>query len=165
MARTAKTPIQYWLMKSEPDVFSIDDLAKVKSEPWDGVRNYQARNNMRAMNLGDLVLFYHSNAKPPGVVGVARVCKEAYPDPTAWDENSNYFDPKSTPDAPRWDMVEVEFVEKLPQPISLDAIKNDPAFEDMVLVKRSRLSVQSVERKHFSRLVKLGKGQTKLPRA
>lgn len=154
---------QFWLMKSEPDVFSIDDLAERRREPWDGVRNYQARNNMRAMEIGDLVLFYHSNAKPPGVVGIARVCKRAYPDPSAWDPRSKYHDPESSPAAPRWDMVDVEFVEKVPRPVSLDELKADPALHDMTVTKRSRLSVQPVTRPQFAHVLALCKARTRLP--
>jgi predicted RNA-binding protein with PUA-like domain len=102
----------YWLMKSEPDTYSIDDLARDGRTHWDGVRNFKARNNMRAMKVGDEVLFYHSNASPPGVVGVARVCREAYPDPAQFDRKSKYHDEKSTREKPRWDMVDVEFVAK-----------------------------------------------------
>jgi predicted RNA-binding protein with PUA-like domain len=151
-----------WLMKSEPDVFSIDDLKAQKTSPWDGVRNYQARNNMREMKVGDLVLFYHSNAKPPGVVGIARVCAEAYPDHTAWDPASKYFDPKSTPDAPRWEMVDVEYVETFPRMIPLEELKADPDLEGMVVTRRSRLSVTPVDHAHFRHIVRLGGAKTKL---
>jgi predicted RNA-binding protein with PUA-like domain len=163
MASSAKP--SYWLMKSEPDAYSIDDLARAKRGSWDGVRNYQARNNMRAMREGDLVLFYHSQVKPPAVVGVARVCREAYPDPTAFDPNCKYFDPKSSPDNPRWDMVDVEFVEKLPEPVTLEQLKEDPAFEGMLVTTRGRLSVQPVDRTHFEQVLERGGGKTKVPRA
>ena len=116
-------------MKSEPDVYSIDDLEKEGSTCWEGVRNYKARNNMREMKVGDEVLYYHSNAKPPGVVGIARVCKEAYPDHFAWDPKSKYFDAKSDSENPRWSMVDVEFVSKVAnveEPYSLHEIKADP---------------------------------------
>jgi len=152
----------YWLMKSEPDAYSIDDLERDGTQPWDGIRNYQARNNMRAMNVGDLVLFYHSNAKPPGVVGVAKVCKTVYPDHTAWDPDSKYFDPKSPEDAPRWEMVDVEFVEKAPRMASLDDLKADPALEGMVVTQRSRLSVQPVGKEHFQHVLKLIGAKTKV---
>lgn len=155
---------QTWLIKSEPDVFSIDDLAREGRAPWDGVRNYQARNNMRAMKVGDLVLFYHSSTKVPAVVGVARVCREAYPDHTAWDPNSPYHDPKSTPDRPRWDMVDVEFVEKLPREVTLAEMREDPKLEGMVLLQRSRLSVQPVSRAHFEHILRRGKARTRLGR-
>lgn len=153
---------QFWLMKSEPDAYSIDDLERDGTEHWDGIRNYQARNNMRAMNVGDLVLFYHSNAKPPGVVGVAKVCKTIYPDHTAWDESSKYFDPKSPADNPRWEMVDVEFVEKTPRMVSLEDLKADPALEGMVVTQRSRLSVQPVGKEHFKHVLKLAGAKTKV---
>ena len=111
---------KYWLMKSEPNVYSIDQLRKEGTSCWEGVRNYQARNFMRDdMKEGDLVFFYHSNAKPTGIVGLAQVVKEAYPDHFAWDKNSKYFDEKSSPDNPRWFMVDVGFVEKWKEPITL----------------------------------------------
>ena len=149
---------QYWLMKSEPDVYSIEDLERDGSTCWEGVRNYKARNNMRAMEVGDEVLYYHSNAKPPGVAGVARVCKEAYPDHFAFDEKSKYHDPKSDPDDPRWFMVDIEFVAKVDDPeapLSLHEIKSDPALADMELVRYGRLSVQSVKKAEFERVKKL----------
>ena len=146
----------YWLMKSEPDAFGIDDLARKKREGWDGVRNYQARNNMRAMAVGDRVLFYHSNAAPPGVAGVAQVSRTAYPDPTQFDPDSKYFDPKATMANPRWEMVEVEFVEKLPRFVPLDVLKQDPELAGMVVTQKgSRLSVQPVAKAHFARVLKL----------
>jgi len=143
---------QYWLMKSEPYVYSIEDLEKDGSTCWEGVRNYKARNNMRSMKTGDEVLYYHSNAKPPGVVGIARVCKEAYPDYYAFDENSDYFDSKSSPDNPRWWMVDVEFVSKIKnvdEPLGLSEIKSDPKLADMELIRYGRLSVQSVKKSEF----------------
>ena len=147
-------------MKSEPDAYSIDDLERDGSEPWDGIRNYQARNNMRAMNVGDLVLFYHSNAKPPGVVGVAKVCKTAYPDHTAWDPKSKYFDAKSPQDNPRWDMVDVAFVEKTPRLVSLDDLKAAVELEGMVVTQRSRLSVQPVGKEHFKHVLRMAGAKT-----
>jgi len=141
---------QYWLVKSEPSVYSIDDLEREDKTYWDGIRNYQARNLMRdGMKQGDLVLFYHSNADPTGVVGVAAVEKEAYPDFTAWDPSSSYFDKKSTPDQPRWLMVDIAFREKFSRIVSLEEIKQEPALQDMVLVKNSRLSVQPVKPEEF----------------
>lgn len=146
---------QYWLMKSEPDVYSIDDLERDGSTCWEGVRNYQARNNMQAMAVDDEVLFYHSNAKPPGVVGIARVCKEAYPDHFAFEKKSKYFDAKSDSDSPRWFMVDVEFVSKSEEPLGLPAIKDDAALADMDLVRYGRLSVQSVKKREFDHVKKL----------
>ncbi len=138
-------------MKSEPDVFSIDDLARDGTTSWEGVRNYQARNFMRDdMKKGDLVLFYHSNATPPGVAGIARVAREAYPDPSAWDPRSDYHDPKSTPENPTWLMVDVEFVERFADVVSLDELKAAPELEGMLVIRRGqRLSVQPVEAEHF----------------
>lgn len=145
-------------MKSEPDAYSIDDLATDRTTHWDGVRNYQARNLMRdEMKVGDKVLFYHSAIRPPGVVGLAEVVKEAYPDHTAWDPDSKYFDPKSTPDDPRWFMVDVAFVDKFDRMVTLDEIRQHEELSDMVLVKRSRLSVQPVTPEEYEIIVALGK--------
>ncbi|NLQ16049.1 EVE domain-containing protein [Marinomonas sp. M1K-6] len=135
----------YWLMKSEPDAFSIDDLKRLNESPWDGVRNYQARNFMKTMNEGDLVFFYHSSCAPAGIVGVAKVCREAYPDHTSWDKNSAYYDAKSTPENPRWFMVDVAFVEKWSSILTLAELKQSPALDDMLLTKKgSRLSVMPI---------------------
>ncbi len=150
-------PKRYWLMKSEPDVFSIDDLARDGRGSWDGVRNYQARNFMCAMKVGDEVLFYHSSTEPPGVAGVAKVSREAHPDPTAWDRRSGYFDPRSTKEKPVWMMVEVEFVEKFPRFVTLEELKNRPDLGGMRVVKRGvRLSVQPVEERHARAIFKMG---------
>ena len=148
----------YWLMKSEPDVYSIDDLERDGSTCWEGVRNYKARNNMRAMKVGDEVIFYHSNAKPPAAVGTARVCKAAYPDKYQFDKKSKYYDPKSDPDSPRWDLVDVEFVGKFKHPVSLADIKQEPRLKDMELVRYGRLSVQSVAKAEFDYVKKMGRG-------
>jgi len=150
-------------MKSEPDTYSIDHLKRDGSEPWDGVRNYQARNFMREMVVGDLALFYHSNAKPPGVAGICRISKEAYPDPTQFDEKSSYYDPKSKKEDPRWSLVEVSFVEKFDQEIPLQTLKETAQLEGMrVTQKGSRLSVQPVEKKHFKHVLKMAKAKTKV---
>ena len=146
---------QYWLMKSEPDVYSIDDLERDGSTHWEGVRNFKARNNMKAMAVGDEVLFYHSNAKPPGVAGIARVCREAYPDKFQFDKKSKYFDEKSDPDNPRWYLVNVEFVAKAKDVVGLPEIKADPALADMELIRYGRLSVQSVKKAEFDRVKRL----------
>jgi predicted RNA-binding protein with PUA-like domain len=152
----------YWLIKSEPEVFSIEALRKAGKTHWEGVRSYQARNHLRAMKLGDLVLYYHSNADPPGVAGVARVCREAYPDDAQFDPKSDYHDPESPPDDPRWSMVDVEFVEALPAFVSLDRLKEDESLDGMLVRKRGmRLSVQPVEAAHFKRVLKLGKSKLK----
>lgn len=142
----------YWLMKSEPGDYSIDDLERDGATMWDGVRNYKARNNMREMKKGDLVLYYHSRQKPPAVVGVAEVVRESYPDPTQFDPDSRYHDEKSSEDDPRWWLVDVRFVEKLPEPVSLHDIKKEPSLSDMVLVNNSRLSVQPVEEEEFEKV-------------
>jgi predicted RNA-binding protein with PUA-like domain len=156
----APAKLQYWLMKTEPEVYSIDHLARTRTGSWDGVRNFQARNHMRAMRNGDLVLFYHSSTEPPGVAGIARVCREAYPDHTQFDPKHDHYDPKSKRDTPRWDMVDLEFVEKLPELVSLAQLKADPKLEGMLVVKRGmRLSVQPVERPHFAHVLKLGRAK------
>ena len=144
---------QCWLVKSEPYVYSIEDLERDGSTMWDGVRNYEARNIMRdRMKVGDPVLFYHSAVQPPGVAGVARVSSEPYPDPTALDPDSDYHDPKSDPDEPRWYLVDVEFVEKFPRLVTLAEIRERPELAEMTLLKRSRLSVQPVRQEEFDRV-------------
>lgn len=149
---------RYWLMKTEPDVYSIDDLARDGREHWEGIRNYQARNFMRdEMRVGDAVLIYHSNAKPPGVAGLATICREAYPDHFAWDAASQYFDPKASPEDPRWCMVDVTFVEKFSQLVSLETLKADPTLEGMLVTRRGqRLSIQPVDQVHYRHVVTLG---------
>jgi len=150
----------HWLMKSEENVYSIDDLHRDGTTYWDGIRNYEARNIMRdRMKVGDLVLYYHSNASPSGVVGVARVVREAYPDPTQFDPKSPYHDEKATKDEPRWWLVDVEFVEKFPRVVPLSEIKEHPDLQDMVLVKRARLSVQPVEKREFEIVRRLGQAK------
>lgn len=153
--------MNYWLFKSEPKYYSIDDLEQDSSTEWDGVRNYQARNFMRdQMKVGDLGLFYHSNAKPPGVVGICRVCREAHADHTAWDPEEDHYDPKASEENPIWQMVDVEFVEKFPQIISLDALKKPEELEGlMVTQKGSRLSIQPVSGDHFKFIRRLGNGR------
>ena len=148
---------QYWLVKSEPDVYGIDDLEQDGKTYWDGVRNYQARNLMRDdMQKGDMVLYYHSRIKPMGVVGVARVCRESYPDFTQFDEDSKYYDPKASEETPRWFMVDIEFVGKFDDVVTLAELKADPALEGMrVTMKGQRLSVQPVEKRHFDRVCKM----------
>jgi predicted RNA-binding protein with PUA-like domain len=156
------TTRSHWLIKSEPDVFSIEALKRDGQTRWEGVRNYQARNHLRGMKLGDLALFYHSNAKPPGVAGVARICREAYTDDAQFEPDSPYHDPDSPRDNPRWSMVDVEFVEQFPALVSLDTLKEDESLEGMLVIKRGmRLSVQPVEPAHFKRVLKLGKSKLK----
>ena len=138
--------MKHWLMKSEPDAFSIDDLARARNEPWTGVRNYQARNFMRQMHVGDQVFFYHSSTAVPGIAGLARVTSEPYPDPTQFQKKSHYFDPKSTHEEPRWSMVDVEFERKFTHVLSLHELKaNAELLDGFALLQRgSRLSVMPV---------------------
>lgn len=150
--------MNYWLMKSEPDAFSIDDLQKVKKEPWSGVRNYQARNFMwKEMKLGDDILFYHSNAKIPGIAGLAKVASAAYPDPTQFDPESDYWDPKATPEKPRWFLVDVSFERKFKRVLSLETLKaNADILGDFVLLNRgTRLSVLPVTKAQWQTILKL----------
>lgn len=137
----------YWLFKTEPEEYSIDDLAWAgpNGAPWDGIRNYQARNLLRdVVRVGDGVLVYHSSCRPAGVAGIARICRAAYPDPDQFDPDSRYYDPKSTVGDPRWFRVDLVFVRKLPVLVTLADIKNNPALADMVLLRQPRLSVQPV---------------------
>jgi len=154
---------RYWLMKSEPDAFSIDDLQRVGTEPWNGVRNYQARNFMRdGMKVGDGILFYHSNTKVPGIVGTATVASAAYPDETQFDPKTPYFDPKATREQPRWYLVDVAFERKLAQVIPLDEIKQytDELGEGFALTARgNRLSVFPVTGAQWKLLLALEKKQ------
>jgi len=149
--------MNYWLMKSEPDELSIDKLAKVKVEPWTGVRNPMARNHMRAMAIGDCVLFYHSSVVPPGVAGLARVHATSKVDPSQFDTKSPYFDDKATPEKPRWDCVDVEYVETFDNFVTLDRIREQKACAEMVLLRAPRLSVQPVDKRAFNRIVALGR--------
>jgi predicted RNA-binding protein with PUA-like domain len=143
--------MNYWLMKSEPDVYPYEQLVADGKTHWDGVRNYQARNMMRdAMKTDDLVLFYHSNTKPPHVAGVAKVVNEGYPDFTSWDADGHYFDPKSTPDNPRWFMVDLAPVHGFETIVSLPDMKANPRLEGMPLLRKGqRLSVQPVDEGYF----------------
>lgn len=151
--------MKYWLMKSEPDVFGIDHLAKLpqKTDHWDGIRNYQVRNMMRdEMKKGDEAFFYHSNCKEPGIVGVMKVVKEAYPDFTAFDPNQKYYDPKSDPDNPRWFMVDMKLFRKFKRVITLHELKNcKPLVEMLILRRGNRLSVTPVSKKHWDYILKL----------
>ena len=144
-------------MKSEEDVYSIRDLERDGTTHWEGVRNYEARNLMRdQMKVGDGILFYHSNAKPPGVAGLAQVARTGYPDHFAFDKKNRYFDPKSDPANPRWFMVDVSFVEAFSEVVSLEEIKAAPNLGEMALVKRARLSVQPVKREEYQSILKMG---------
>lgn len=146
--------MQYWLMKSEPAVYSINKLKEQNVGMWDGVRNYQARNFMRTMQVGDKVLFYHSSATIIGIVGLAEVARIAYPDPTQFNSKHAYYDPKSKKDNPRWLAVDVQFKKKFIEPLTLAMLKNDPFFEDMLVTQKGmRLSVQPVQKKHYEKIV------------
>lgn len=150
--------IHYWLMKSEPNTYGIDHLKKDKVEPWDGVRNYQARNFMKAMKKGDMVLFYHSVTAPVGVAGIAKVAKEHYPDPTQFDKKSKYFYARATKEKPVWEHVDVRFVKKFKEVIELSALREVNGLGKMELLRKgSRLSVQPVTKKEFDIIVALGK--------
>jgi predicted RNA-binding protein with PUA-like domain len=146
-----------WLMKSEPDVYSIDDLKRDRREPWDSIRNYQARNMMRDdMRIGDKIFFYHSNCKEIGITGIMKVASEPYPDFTQFDPKSNYFDPKSSADNPRWQLVDVAFVKKFKRTITLTELKAQPGLEDMVLVRKgNRLSIMPVSDEHWELILGL----------
>jgi predicted RNA-binding protein with PUA-like domain len=146
-----------WLIKSEPDVFSIHDLEKVDQEPWSGVRNYQARNYMwRDMKVGDLALFYHSNAKPPGIAGIAKVASAPYPDPTQFDKKSEYFEPAATEEKPRWYLVDFEHVATFKELLPLETLKADKLLSEMLVCQKgTRLSITPVEKKHFARALNM----------
>ncbi|MEK7800066.1 MAG: EVE domain-containing protein [Nitrospirota bacterium] len=151
-------PQGYWLMKSEPTTFSIDDLIRSPNHVtyWDGVRNYQARNFMRSMAVGDHVLFYHSNTDPPAVVGIAEVVKTAYPDSTQFDKKDKHYDPASKPSEPRWDMVDIKYVRKFARALTLEELRNENKLKGMVLLKKgSRLSVQPVTPLEWRHIMKL----------
>ena len=151
--------MNYWLMKSEPDVFGVDDLMKApgKTDTWDGVRHYQARNMMRdAMKKGDLVFFYHSNCKEPGIAGIMKIVREGYPDHTAFDPKEKYYDPKSDPDNPRWYMVDVKHVRKLKHVITLTELKTHKQLADLPLVRRgNRLSIMPVTKQQWDFILSL----------
>ena len=139
--------INYWLMKSEPGVYSITDLEQQRETIWDGVRNYQARNFLRQMQIGDLAFFYHSNAEPPGIFGLMRIVKTGIADPTQFDINSKYYDAKSTPESPRWQTVKVEFVEVFNHPLPLSTLKTKFSDDELLVVKKgNRLSITPVMR-------------------
>ena len=150
--------MRYWLMKSEPSAFSIQDLRKVRNHTtsWDGVRNFQARNFMRTMKNGDRVLFYHSNADPPAVMGIAEVVTEAYPDDTAFNPKDTHYDPRSTPARPLWDMVDIKLIRIFPAPIPLDRLRQEPGLKRMELLRKgSRLSVQPVRPEEWKIVLEL----------
>ncbi|MCC5914302.1 MAG: EVE domain-containing protein [Balneolaceae bacterium] len=143
-------------MKSEPDAYSIDDLKQDGQVRWSGVRNYEARNIMRdKMNVGDRALFYHSNVKPPSIVGEMEVCTEPYPDPLQFDPDSKYFDEKSSESDPRWQLIDVKFIQKFEKPVTRDALKEDSFFDEMQLFKRNRLSITSVTKEEYEKILKM----------
>jgi predicted RNA-binding protein with PUA-like domain len=154
---TEDTQRKYWLLKSEPITYSIEHLERDRVSRWEGVRNYQARNFMtQEMQVGDLAIFYHSNCKPPAAAGICRISQPAVPDFTAWDLESDYFDPKSTPKNPRWFMVEVEFVRKFEQPVSLTGMRNEPKLNGMLLLQKGqRLSIQPLTLHYFQHICDL----------
>ena len=145
--------MKYWLLKSEPDVFSLEDLKNCsnQTEPWDGIRNYQARNLMRdEMKVGDQAFFYHSRQAEPAIVGTVRIVREAYPDHTSWDPSSKYFDEKSSPENPRWLMVDVQFESEFSRPVTLKELRSVPELKEMFLLRKGmRLSVQPVTEAEF----------------
>lgn len=151
----------HWLVKSEPSVFSFNDLLALPDRTtfWDGVRNFAARGHLRAMKKGDLVFFYHSNAEPSAIVGIAEVAREAYPDSTALDAADPHYDPKSNPEAPTWFVVDIRGLEALPRPVSLDEIKKTKALASMALVRLGRLSVQPVTPKEWETVLKMSRGK------
>jgi len=149
----------YWLMKSETDVYPLSQLRKDGKAEWTGVRNYEARNLMRdRMKIGDGVLFYHSNAEPSAIVGLAEVCSLPHADPTQFDTKGEYYDPKSTKEEPRWILVDIKFIEEFKRPVTLHEIKKTKGLQDMALVKRGRLSVQPVTPAEWAIVLKLGGG-------
>lgn len=154
-----RSRVKYWLMKSEPSVFGIDDLARCarQTEPWDGVRNYQARNMMRDdMTPGDQAFFYHSNCDVPGIVGVMEIVSEAYPDFTAFDPEHKYFDPKSDPDKPRWFLVDVKFKRKFKETVPLSLLREQPCLKHMTILQRgNRLSITPVTGKEWAHILTL----------
>ena len=153
---------QFWLVKTEPSTFSFDDLvaSPKKTSRWDGVRNYAARNHLRSIKKGDLVLVYHSSVVPSAIVGVAEVVREAYPDPTALDPKDPHFDPKSMPDDPTWVMVDLRAIEALDRPVTLDEVKKTKGLEQMALVRLGRLSVQPVTPREYEIVRKLAQSKS-----
>lgn len=148
---------RYWLMKSEPNVYSLDDLKREGSTCWEGVRNYQARNFMRDdMSVGDGVLYYHSRVAPIGIAGLARVCKESYPDHEQFDQDSKYYDPKATEEKPRWFMVDLEYVRHFAETLSLEQLKEADNLDGMLVTQKGqRLSIQPVEQEHWVRVCEM----------
>ena len=155
-------PKQYWILKSEPDSFSIDDLEEVGTTAWDGVRNYQARNYLREQRKGDRALFYHSSCAEPGVVGIAEIAREAYPDATAFDPADKHYDPKSDPSDPTWYMPDVKFVSRLPRVVTLHELQGRPELEGLLLTRKgNRLSVMPASKEHFNFIVSLARARAR----
>jgi len=149
--------VAHWLLKSEPDVFSFDDLVAKGREGWDGVRNYTARLHLRAMRKGDTAIFYHSNAKPPGAAGICKIVGEAEPDPTQFDPTSKYYDPKATPENPRWDWVTVAPVRPLKRFVPLDELRRLPELANCPLLARgNRLSVMPLTDEEYDAILRAG---------
>jgi predicted RNA-binding protein with PUA-like domain len=152
--------MKYWLMKSEPQVYSLQDLATDRATIWDGVRNYQARNFLREMQIGDLAFFYHSNTAPPGIAGLMQIVESGIDDPTQFDASSQYFDPKSTPASPRWQTVQVEFVETFPHYIPLDTLRQQFSPDELWVVRSgNRLSVMPVLETVAEKILATGRGK------
>lgn len=150
--------MRYWLFKSEPHAYSFEQLQKDRTTPWSGVRNFQARNNMMEMRIGDLGFFYHSSIAEPAAVGIVRVVKEAFPDFTAWEKGGEYYDPRSTPNKPMWQMVEVEYVEPLAHPVTIAQMRAESRLVGMELLKKGqRLSVQPVTPHEWKIILELSK--------
>ncbi len=149
--------MQYWLLKTEPDVFSYADLVRLGSSPWDGIRNYLARNHLRSMEIGDLALIYHSSTNPPGIAGVARITQTAHPDQLQFDPKSHYYDPKSPLENPRWSQICLEPVEAL-HFLELNTLRAEPELETLLILRKgNRLSVTPIEKKHFQHILKMAK--------
>jgi predicted RNA-binding protein with PUA-like domain len=147
--------VQYWLLKTEPDVFSYADLERLGSSPWDGIRNYQARNHLRSMKIGDLCLIYHSSTNPPGIAGIARITQTAHPDQLQFNPESQYYDPKSTFENPRWSQITLSPVKALTF-LELSTLRADPTLETMLILRKgNRLSVTPVEKKHYQHILKM----------
>lgn len=154
--------MRYWLMKSEPENYSIDDLERDQVEPWDGIRNYAARNYMRdEMKIGDKIFFYHSNANPIAIVGTMEVASEPYPDPTQFDPDSKYFDPKSKESDPTWQLVDVKFIQKFENPVTREAMKKEPALQDMELFRLARHSITPVRESEWKKIHEMARAELK----
>ncbi len=156
------THMHYWLLKSEPQTYSIDDLKRERIGVWDGVRNYQARNNLRAMQKGDVCFFYHSSTAVPAIVGTATVVRTAYPDPSQFKRGGAYYEPRASEVQPVWDAIEVQFKKRFAEPINLAVLKNDPKLAGMpLLTPGSRLSVQPISKEHYARIIKMYGGSVR----